>query len=164
MFHDVGNRTSSRGTHATRFNFFTVYYWFRFYFMFSLQVIFKYFVQNLYSGGGRGSLPFFGNNSKSIGLRLFKFVVFLTYTFRQLSAQSGAFIHNASGICLNAIFYLYLLNLYLDILPVIGFYFYFVVLRAWNIRKKIAQFLHRFLHGCLQRKFAYFPFSLNLVY
>ena len=57
------------------------------------------------------------------------------------------------------------LNLYLDLLLVIGFQHFIALWKAYNNSNQIAQFckefLHRFLQRCILREFAHFQLFLN---
>ena len=84
-----------------------------------------------------------GDNSKSKGLRLFKFFDF-SNTCSSLLAQSGTFIPTAWVLRQTAwmpYFTFTRLNLYLDLLSVIGFRHFKALLKVLNKRMQIAQFL-----------------------
>ena len=132
------------------------------------------FVLNIYSQNSFNPIPargggVLGDNSKSIGLRLFKFSDFTNYHMPLNSGSlSGAFLptvwvfrHTAS----KHYFSVTRLNLYLDPLPVIGFRLLIALWKALNKRKQIAEFCEEifFAQICIKREFAHFQFSLNKI-
>ena len=117
-------------------------------------------------GGGLSGTPlaFFRDNSKSIGLELFKLFDFSNeHMHLTLGSKRGfsKYCPAPQAYCLNALFYLTRLNLYLDLFPVIGFWLFIDLWKALNNRKQIAMKLRIMLHRCIYREFTHFQFSLN---
>ena len=99
----------------------------------------------IWSGGGEGGqfipLSFFCDNSKSICARKLTFLAFLTKTCPTVKAKSCTYCLSHQAYCLNAFFNFTRINLYLDLLPVIGFQHFITFWKVFNKNKQIAQFL-----------------------